>query len=65
MLILASPVRWVHLVGGPADLQGGTTFFSYAEKQEKKREQGGQHFSRVGPAPVGPSDATGLILAHM
>jgi len=26
--------------GGPADLQGGPIFFSNAEKQEDKREQG-------------------------
>jgi len=36
-----SPVGWFHLVGRPADLQGGAIFFSNAEKQENKREQGG------------------------
>jgi len=48
--------------GGASDLQGGPIFFSNAEKQEKKREQGGQHFSRGGGlAPMGPPDATGLV----
>jgi len=37
----SSPVGWVHLVGGPADLQGCPIFLSNPEKQENKREQGG------------------------
>jgi len=41
------PVRWVHLVGGGELIcKGGPIFFSNAEKQESKREQGGEHFSR-------------------
>jgi len=38
---IGSPVGWVHLVGGGADLQGGPICFSNVEKQERKREQGG------------------------
>jgi len=38
---VSSPVGWVQLVGGGADLQGGPIFFTNAEKQENKREQGG------------------------
>jgi len=55
----------VHLLrGGGADLQGGPMFFSNAEKQENKRDQGGQQFSRGGPAPVGPPDPMGRAAMH-
>jgi len=49
--------------GGAANLrEGGPIFFSNVKNQEFKREQGGQHFSRWVPAPLGPPDATGLPL---
>jgi len=52
----ASPLGWVQFVGWPADLQGGRhIFFKCGPAGEQTRVWGGQHFSRGGPAPVGPS----------
>jgi len=51
--IVSSPVGWVHLVGGAADLQGGPFFFK-CEKAGEKTRAGGQDFSRGGPDPMPP-----------
>jgi len=58
-LIAYSPVGWVHLVEGPADLQGGPIIFSNSEEQENKREQGGGSTLAGGPGPYVPPTLRG------
>jgi len=56
-----SPVGWVHLVGGPVDLQGGPIFFYMVPHYIRYKSRGGQQ-GRPGPRP--PPDATGLLSIH-
>jgi len=63
---LPQPRRVDLFSGGPADLQGGGPhiFFKCGKVGEQKKA-GGQHFSRGGPAPMGPPNATGLASPHL
>jgi len=51
--------------GGPGDWQRGAPYFFKCGKAGEQTRAGGQHFCRVGPAPVGPPGTTGLTVPYM
>jgi len=56
-----SPVAWVYLDGGPADLQGGPRFWSSHLVGGGAERMRGQHFRTGGPVPVPPPWRYGAV----
>jgi len=58
-ILITSLVGWVHLVGGPADLQGGQHIFFKCGKAGEQKRAGASTLAGGAPPPWAPPTLRG------